>query len=285
MKRELQKMHNSVSKGKSFHEAAASAPLLFPGYYLPLIKLGENTGQLDKVFLMVHQDIQRDITLRDLTLKSLAYPVFLILFALVVVPLKLVFTEGLERYLSTVLPMVLGVLVIIAVFRLLFSNPSASTPLARMVHEIQIKLPFLGSLISKLAVSRFCFTLGMAIEAGAGIMDGVEMAAASMKNLAMRARFTKISESLRASRGSLTDSAKDVLTHYPIAYEMLVTGEASGRLPEMMHKAGVLMMQETEDMIKDRLKILGLLAFLMVAAYIAYIVISSYAAYYQGLPY
>jgi type IV pilus assembly protein PilC len=103
------------------------------------------------------------------------------------------------------------------------------------IDTILLKIPVLGDLLRKSAVSRFTRTLGTLISSGVSILDGLEITAKTAGN---RVIHDAIMESRASIAGGDTISAplQKSAVFPPMVISMIAVGEQTGGLDEMLTK-------------------------------------------------
>ena len=100
---------------------------------------------------------------------------------------------------------------------------------------MMLKLPVLGDVIRKSAVSRFTRTLGTLISSGVSILDGLEITAKTAGN---RVIHDAIMESRTSIAGgeTISEPLKKSGVFPPMVVQMINVGEQTGGLDEMLTK-------------------------------------------------
>ncbi len=103
------------------------------------------------------------------------------------------------------------------------------------VDKLMLKVPILGDVVRKSAVSRFTRTLGTLISSGVSILEGLEITAKTSGN---RVVHDAIMESRASIAGGDTISAplKKSNVFPPMVISMINVGEQTGGLDEMLTK-------------------------------------------------
>ena len=103
------------------------------------------------------------------------------------------------------------------------------------IDTLLLKVPVLGDLLRKSAVSRFTRTLGTLISSGVSILDGLEITAKTAGN---RVIHDAIMESRASIAGGDTISAplQKSAVFPPMVISMIAVGEQTGGLDEMLTK-------------------------------------------------
>jgi type IV pilus assembly protein PilC len=110
------------------------------------------------------------------------------------------------------------------------------TPAGRLqVDRVMLRMPILGDLLRKSAVSRFTRTLGTLISSGVSILDGLEITAKTAGNQVIH---NAIMESRASIAGGDTISAPLQKSNVfpPMVISMIAVGEQTGGLDEMLTK-------------------------------------------------
>ena len=80
-----------IEEGKTFSESIAKYPDIFPEVYVSLVKAGESSGLLDKIFLRLANNLETQQRLRRTVKSALIYPAIVITLMLVVILVIMVF--------------------------------------------------------------------------------------------------------------------------------------------------------------------------------------------------
>jgi type IV pilus assembly protein PilC len=104
-----------------------------------------------------------------------------------------------------------------------------------VIDRLMLKMPVLGDVLRKSAVSRFTRTLGTLIGSGVSILDGLEITAKTAGNRVIQ---DAIMESRASIAGGETISAplKKSQVFPPMVISMINVGEQTGGLDEMLTK-------------------------------------------------
>jgi type IV pilus assembly protein PilC len=118
----------------------------------------------------------------------------------------------------------------------LFTQRVYATPEGKLaIDRFMLKLPVLGDVLRKSAVSRFTRTLGTLISSGVAILDGLEITARTSGNRVVQ-------DAIMASRASIAggDTIAAPLAKSnvfpPMVISMIAVGEQTGGLDEMLTK-------------------------------------------------
>ncbi|HXF94516.1 MAG TPA: type II secretion system F family protein, partial [Gemmatimonadales bacterium] len=115
-------------------------------------------------------------------------------------------------------------------------NRYYKTPAGKLqIDHLLLRLPVLGDVIRKSAVSRFTRTLGTLISSGVSILDGLEITARTAGNMVIH---NAVMESRSSIAGGETIAAplQKSKVFPPMVISMIAVGEQTGNLDEMLTK-------------------------------------------------
>jgi type IV pilus assembly protein PilC len=116
-------------------------------------------------------------------------------------------------------------------FRLFLRNPKG-----RLLFDgFKLKMPLLGNLIRKSAISRFTRTLSTLLSSGVSILDALNITARTSGNMVLQNAIKKSMVSI-AEGETITQPLKEVGVFPPMVTQMISVGEKTGGLDEMLSK-------------------------------------------------
>ena len=243
-----------VESGNTVADAMRRHPKAFSDLYTNMVAAGEAGGILDTIlnrlaiFMEKNEALVRKVkgamvyptvimcvaALCVIVLLVKVIPTFATMFgdAGIALPLPTQVVIGLSDFLMQKWYLLLGLLAGGAVFlRQYYTTPSGQLVIDRLL----LRLPVLGDVLRKSAVSRFTRTLGTLISSGVSILDGLEITAKTSGNRVVQ---DAILESRASIAGGDTISGplqkSDVFP--PMVISMIAVGEQTGGLDEMLSK-------------------------------------------------
>jgi type IV pilus assembly protein PilC len=247
-----------VSGGKRLSEIARSYPGQFPNLAIAMIEAGETGGRLDTMLVRLAQYAEREVSLRALIARETFYPKILLLAVLLIplaAPVAIAAIQGstgaaigiLFKWLFIyALALGLPALAITMVVR----SYGKTTAGRRSIDAFKLRLPVLGKVIHRVAMSKFCRALAALYDAGVPITQALRLAGDATGNARLQStavlatpiveRGGKLSEGL--GRAGMLDD---------LVLRMLQTGEESGHIDEMMDKVADYYEAESETAIKQ----------------------------------
>ena len=150
----------------------------------------------------------------------------------------------------------LGILVLLAIGLLAFAWAMRSDDFRRRVHHLMLRLPFIGRLTRGNNMARFTRTLGILFGSGVPILDAMRIGAQVVSNLPMREAIEQAT--LRVREGaSVNRSLAESGLFPPITLHLIASGEASGRLDEMLDRAAEQQERDVETLAGALMAALG----------------------------
>lgn len=242
-----------LSKGENFSSALASQGNVFPPLLINMVRTAELTGDLPEI-LDDMQDYYDSIDrTRKQAISAMIYPTILFVFAICVLVFILAYVipnfvslfEQQNAELPAVTKIVLavsgfitgqkywiiGTLLVIAITGVLLYKYSKG--FRKTMQTLIMKLPGFGNIVIYKEVTMFTKTFASLLNHNVFITDSMAILSTVSNNEVFKDIINKSLDYL--SRGAKISEAFEEQWAFPIvAYEMLVTGENTGRLPMMM---------------------------------------------------
>jgi len=120
-------------------------------------------------------------------------------------------------------------------FVFLLSRWYKTAPGRLQIDKLLLRLPVLGDVIRKSAVSRFTRTLGTLISSGVSILDGLEITARTAGNMVIHNAVMESRASI-AGGETIAGPLQKSNVFPPMVISMIAVGEQTGGLDEMLSK-------------------------------------------------
>ena len=262
-----------VKTGKSFSEALAKYPDVFPKVYISMVRAGEAGGGLDEVLGRLSEYIASKEELRSSIVSSLIYPALLSLVGIVSVIVLTVFVVPKftsifsDMGVELPLPMMVlnGISQVISGFwwlilALLFAAGYAvkryrDSEVGRLKWDRKLlEVPILGGVLRKVEVARFSRTLGMLLRGGAPLLQSMAIVREIIGNQSIAKTIEPIRSGIKRGEG-IAQPMRQSGVFPPLAMHLVEVGEESGRLDDML-----IQVADTYDVeVKNGIK--GLISF------------------------
>jgi type IV pilus assembly protein PilC len=98
-----------------------------------------------------------------------------------------------------------------------------------------LKIPIIGAVINKSAMSRFSNIFGILHGSGVNLLDSITILSETMRNHAISRQFEAVRDLLEEGKG-ISETFGTARYFSPMLINMMAIGEASGRLEEMLQE-------------------------------------------------
>ena len=288
----LQDVRDDVRGGKALSQALDARREIFSRFYVNIVRAGEAGGALGVVLQRLADTMERNKELRESVKSALVYPIILICVAVASVALLLVWVvpqfETTFAQAGKALP--LPTLVVVAVGKfmrgwwwavvggvvlaILWYRRRGRNPAVRVARDRRkLTMPLMGDLLAKLETARFARTLSTLLGNGVTLLGGLSIVKETMTNVVLASALDGVIAKLREGKGFGRPLAETGL--YPkLAVQMILVGEESGRLEEMLTRVADIYDREVQLAIKRFLSVLEPILILSLAVLIGGIVFS-----------
>ena len=195
-------LYESVKGGKLLSEAMEKHTKVFDQVMISLVRMGEKTGGLQSAFKNIYENLKWSDEIKRKTVKAIRYPLFslFILFVVTAIMLKLVvpkvmgfiidqgipvpsYTHALIATSDFVEAYFFDFLVICVVFYILIKIFSKNKSVKYKVDEVKLKMPLLGSIITKIEMSKFTRFFGVTFASGIPILECLQISGDTLNYL------------------------------------------------------------------------------------------------------
>jgi general secretion pathway protein F len=291
-----ERLLSEVRAGATLAQAMRAARPRFRDEYVRIVWAGETAGDLGAALGRLADLLERRIETDRRLKAALAYPAFLTLLALlslaVVLGLLVPAVAPIFRENGLPTPAVIAALeslrthagdivVALAAASLALAGGLAfarrSPALRRRLDAAALRVPVAGPILAAREGGRFVRTLAALAAAGVAPLEALESATGVLGNASLRARLDEAARAVRSGAG-LAEAIGEARALPPAAAQMLVVGDESGRLAEMLARAAALVEREEELRMARVLAVLTPATTLLVAGLVATIVLSVMSA-------
>ncbi|HEW79868.1 MAG TPA: type II secretion system F family protein [Phycisphaerales bacterium] len=248
---------DDIEGGSTLSEALGRFPKAFDRLFVNMVAAGETGGVLDLILSRIAEFMEKAQKLKSRVKSAMVYPIvvlgaafviLLLLMKFVIPQFKTVLEEMIEGKLNPVTTTVLGISDWIAYdygWAVLLGVPFAIIFLLRIIRQfrtgrlvldsIKLKMPIIGPLSGKIAVTRWTRTLGTLIGAGVPILDAIKTSSETAGNEVFSNMLNNVHNSIRQGE-SFAGPLKQSKTVDLIVTNMVAVGEETGDLDKMLSK-------------------------------------------------
>ena len=291
----------ALEQGQPFYTTFAKYPKVFNTVYINLVRAGEESGNLEKIFADLTDTLTKQKDLQDTVRGALIYPALLlvgsigILFFLVMFALpkianvfmeggfkppafsQVVFSVGL--FFSHFGFYFLGVILVFAFIA--FWLQRTSDVFRKFLSSIFANFPLVKSVLKKMALQRFAATLSSLVKAGVPLTKALDITADAVANEELKASIHRISQEGLA-KGLTIGEAFRRETAFPSTITNLVAiSEKAGHLDEVLITLSEFYTKEIDSSVKELVAFLEPALLVFIGVVVATIALAIIVPIYQ----
>lgn len=290
----IEAVREDVEKGLTLQAALAKHPKAFNDLYVNMVGAGESGGILDVILQRLSTYIEKAVKLTAKVKGAMTYPVAVITIAIAVVVIimvkvipvfsamydglgsKLPFPTLVCIALSNALINYSWIIIIAVVLIAVGLRQYYRTPPGRLqIDTLLLKIPVIGDVLRKVAVARFCRTLGTLISSGVPILEGMDITAKTAGNMVIQNAILKSKDAVEQGRNIATPLA-ETKVFPPMVVQMVGVGEATGALDAMLAKVADFYEDEVDNAVANLTALMEPIMIAMLGGIIGFIVIAMY---------
>ena len=261
----LERMHN----GYSLSAAMAAHPRVFSQLYTSLIQVGENTGQLDRVFLQLSEYLEQELETRKRIKSAMRYPSFVLMtLAVAMVVLNIyvipVFANMFAKF-NAELPWTTQILLATSYFfvnywpYLLAGLGAAFAAVKRWLasdsgaylwDRWKLRIPIVGSVIERSLLARFSRSFAMMLSAGVPLNNGLYLVALAVDNRYLKEKILSMRAGIESGE-TLLKTASNAGLFTPLVLQMIAVGEETGQIDELLNESADFYEREVDYELKN----------------------------------
>jgi type IV pilus assembly protein PilC len=288
---------DEVEGGGTLSDAMAQYPKAFDKLYVNMINAGEAGGVLDIILNRLADFMEKAAKLKKKVIGAMIYPAVVITIAVAIVSMIMIFVipkfEQIFKDFKTELPGITKVLLAISRW---FANdygwayvlfaPIGIMLLIKLIRIsqggryavdlVKLKIPILGSILSKTSIARFTRTLGTLISAGVPILDAINITKETCGNEVYSRALSKVHDAIREGE-SMADPLRATKVCDAIVVNMVDVGEETGDLDKMLIKVADNYDSDVDVLVGSLISILEPLMVVVLGLIVGFIVIALFA--------
>ncbi len=260
LKNAISSISDSVSSGSTFSESLSQHPKLFNKLYVNMVRAGELGGVLEVVLDRLAEYMEKANKLKNKIVSAMMYPMIvmfitvaiLVFLMVVVVPKFRTMFEGQNLEMPAIskavfgfsdsmiatklgIPMIVWIAIVVGILVVSF-KAWVSTDKGRFSMDgFKLKMPLLGDLQRKSAISRFSRTLGTLVTSGVPILQALKITGDTSGNAVVSGAIDRVHDAVKEGESIVTPmQASHVFP--PMVISMVDVGEETGKLPDMLLK-------------------------------------------------
>ncbi|MGI9044908.1 MAG: type II secretion system F family protein [Gemmatimonadaceae bacterium] len=290
----MRKVVFDVESGNTVSDALAKHPKAFSNLYVNMVAAGEAGGILDTILMRLATFLEKNDALIRKVKGAMIYPGVIMAVAGIAIAVLLIFVipvfenlfasaglalplptrivMGMSRFLNSYWWVVLGSMV--GGFFML-KRYHATNNGKLQIDRFLLRVPVLGDVLRKAAVSRFTRTLGTLVSSGVSILDGLEITAKTAGNRVVQDAIMESRSSI-AGGDTIAQPLKKSGVFPPMVISMISVGEQTGGLDEMLSKIADFYDEEVDAAVSNLLSLLEPIMIVFLGIVVGGMVVSMY---------
>lgn len=285
-------VRSRVMEGHSLADGLADFPQAFPELYRATVAAGEQSGHLDGVLERLAEFTESRQILQQQVRNALIYPITLVVTAILIISFMLAYVIpmviGVFQNFNAELPVLTRAVIAASDFLRGYWHVSLGAIFAvtfglrkllskegprRRYHRMLLRMPIIGKLTRGINTARFTQTLSILAGSGVPILESLRIAAQVVENIPMREAVQEAALRIREG-GMISRSLAASKLFPPMTTHLISSGEAGGRLEEMLARAAVNQEREVDGLISTLLGIMQPLLVIVMAFVVLLIVLA-----------
>ncbi len=290
----MRKVVFDVESGNTVSDALAKHPKAFSNLYVNMVAAGEAGGILDTILMRLATFLEKNDALIRKVKGAMIYPGVIMSVAAIAIAVLLIFVipvfenlfasaglalplptrivMGMSRFLNAYWWVVLGSMVG-GFFMIKRYHATSNGKL--QIDRMLLRVPVLGDVLRKSAVSRFTRTLGTLVSSGVSILDGLEITAKTAGNRVVQDAIMESRASI-AGGDTIAQPLKKSGVFPPMVISMISVGEQTGGLDEMLSKIADFYDEEVDAAVSNLLSLLEPIMIVFLGIVVGGMVVSMY---------
>ncbi len=303
LRKTINSIADSVQTGSTFSEGLSQHPQLFNKLFVNMVKAGELGGVLEIVLKRLAEYMEKAEKLKSKIVSAMVYPAIVMLIAVIIMVFLMLFIVpkfkemfagmpnvdlpfisrfvfGLSDFMirtdKSVLFGIPNIIYLFAVFALMLVglNLWGKTVKGRkVIDQYKLKLPIVGDLQRKSAISRFARTLGTLVTSGVPILQALNITRDTSGNVILSAAVDKIHSAVKEGE-SIVQPMQGSKVFPDMVVSMVDVGEETGQLPEMLVRIGDVYDDEVDNAVTALTSILEPIMIIFLAVVVGGIVLA-----------
>jgi type IV pilus assembly protein PilC len=287
-------VREDVESGSSLANAMKKHPQAFNELYVNMVAAGEAGGILDTILQRLANYIEKAARLKAQVKSAMIYPVAVISIAMLVVyiilwkvipvfgalfvslgaelPLPTRIVVALSKFVGRFWWLIVGVITAgVVALRRYYATEQGRL----VIDSLLLKAPILGPVLRKIAVARFCRTLGTLLSAGVPVLESLDITARTSGNAVIERSILEVRKAVEEGK-NLADPLKTTGQFPPMVVQMISVGEATGAMDTMLGKIAEFYEEEVDTAVAGMMKLIEPILIFFLGVVIGGIVIAMY---------
>jgi type IV pilus assembly protein PilC len=265
----LEALQTDVESGNTLADGMRKHPMIFDNLYANMIEAGEVGGILDTILSRLAAFKEKAMALEKKIKGAMTYPAICLGISLVILVVILVFvvpvfsemfegfgsalpaptqivvnmSEGMQEYFLFI---AMGIAAIVFIIKKIYATEKGRIKMDAMF----LKMPVVGDLIRKVAVSKFCRTLGTMLQSGVPILEALQVVGRTAGNKTIEIAVFRVKDAIAEGR-PIAEPLEETGVFPNMVVQMINVGEQVGALDTMLEKIADFYDEEVDQAVDN----------------------------------
>lgn len=292
IKKSLIVISSNVQKGNELSQALEDFKNIYPEFMIDMITIGEQSGTLDKILLMLWDYYIKQSKLNRKVKDASYYPILLLATTTIVtfflmIKIVPIFVENLVSlnakipYITTVIISIsrfLGsnitiILISTILFTILNFQLKKTKTIKKALDYLKLNMPLFNKVYKNILTARFARFMNILLHSGLNIIKALDIMSHTVGNIIVEQRLQLSIDDIKKGR-TVSESISSMNIFDPLLISMVSIGEESGELDEMLLKTADIFDDEVYEDIEKLLTFIQPVMIIILAIVIGTIIIS-----------
>ena len=292
-----------IENGERFSRAVAKHPKVFPPYYVRMMPIAEESGELAQILQDLTRTMERQQKVAAQARSALLTPVIsltigvvaaLILFTFVLprlvdllsefgseLPLATRILVAVARFSDTWALYIFSSVLVIAIASVLYFRATDNG--RRLWDTLVLRMPVIGSIVKSSAMFDICSLYGLLLNAGIAPVVGLRAVTGTIGNIRIREAFVRVG--VEITEGQRLGQTLQKYPVIPVLFsETVANGEQAGALSRNLQALADFYEQETERKVEQGTTLIEPVAFVIVGSLIGFVAVAIISGIYSVIP-
>lgn len=289
-----------INKGDQFFQAISNYPEVFNDLYIAMVRAGEESGNMAQSFQTLAIQMERSSNLRKKIKGAMIYPSIITTVMFVIGILMMIFVmpaiTGIFKDMDSDLPATTAFLIATSDFMVnytLVALLGLAGVIAGVIYFFRskighhfsswavIRLPVIGTMAKETNSARTARTLSSLLNSGVDVIQSLEITEEVIQNIYYKRILREARD--RVEKGTaLSDTFIEHKKLYPVLVgEMILVGEETGKIADMLGELAVFYENEVERKTKDLSTIIEPLLMVFIGGAVGFFALALIAPIYS----
>lgn len=290
----LKQVSIDIQGGNTLADSLRKHNKIFNDLYCNMIAAGEASGNLDGILLRLAEYQEKASKLQRKVKGAMTYPIVLVVIATGATGILLTFVvpqfAEMFKEMGGSLPLptqmvmnvsdflqknILAIIIGIFVAAILLKRYYSTENGAYVIDKFTLKVPVLGPMLLKTAVSRFSQTLSTLLSSGVSILQALTITAKTSGNKLVEKALLGAVDKISSGQ-TIAEPLAETKIFPPMVVHMIAVGEKTGDISSMLEKVAAFYEEEVDAAVEGLTSIMEPIMIVVMGAIIGTILIAMY---------